>query len=185
MGTVGILQSAVYLVCSCGQNAWLGLQALSPVSNELFVNQGVAACIGWIMLSTAAPGNAVWQTSTESLRDVLNESINFFYVNVALNWAGITLIPSVASHPVSEALFNFVNSWSLMFWPLMLDDPNGNRVRNRFPLWVGTMFLTNGELPLKLHCNSYRFTALCLPVATYTNKRPHTQSFLYHTWPCV
>lgn len=41
-------------------------------------------------------------------------------------------------HPVSLGLFNFVNAWSMMFWPLMLADRKGAAVKNRFPLWLGT-----------------------------------------------
>lgn len=41
-------------------------------------------------------------------------------------------------HPVSLGLFNFVNAWSMMFWPLMLADRKGAAVKNRFSLWLGT-----------------------------------------------
>jgi hypothetical protein len=51
---------------------------------------------------------------------------------------------------VSEAVFNFVNAWSLMFWPVMLADPQGHKVKNRLPIWVGTQFLTNVFFPLYL-----------------------------------
>ena len=42
-------------------------------------------------------------------------------------------------HPVSEALFNFVNAWSLMLWPAMAADAASARVPQRFRWWVGTM----------------------------------------------
>jgi hypothetical protein len=51
---------------------------------------------------------------------------------------GLNPVPCVAEHPVSEAVFNFVNAWSLMFWPVMLADPQGHKVKNRLPIWVGT-----------------------------------------------
>lgn len=41
-------------------------------------------------------------------------------------------------HPVSLGLFNFVNAWSMMFWPIMLADRKGGAVKNRFKLWLGT-----------------------------------------------
>ena len=40
---------------------------------------------------------------------------------------------------VDEALFNLVNAWSMMFWPAMLADPRGARVKSRTALWLGTM----------------------------------------------
>jgi hypothetical protein len=63
---------------------------------------------------------------------------------------GLSPVPCIAEHPVSEAMFNFVNAWSLMFWPAMLADPLGRKVKNRFPIWVGTQFLTNVFLPVYL-----------------------------------
>lgn len=56
-------------------------------------------------------------------------SLNFFYVNIGLNAAGLTLVPSVADHPVYEALFNFINAWSLMFVPLLLTDGRAKKAR--------------------------------------------------------
>ncbi len=41
-------------------------------------------------------------------------------------------------HPVTLGLFNFVNAWSVMLWPLMLADKKGAAVKNRFPLYLGT-----------------------------------------------
>ncbi len=55
-----------------------------------------------ILLSPAAPGAAAWQQSAEALQSVFNESINFFYVNIGLTSLGLSPLPSVASHPVSE-----------------------------------------------------------------------------------
>jgi hypothetical protein len=39
--------------------------------------------------------------------------------------------------PVSEAVFNFINAWSMMLWPLMLADPKGRNVKNKFSLYLG------------------------------------------------
>ena len=44
----------------------------------------------------------------------------------------------VQVHPVSLGIFNFVNAWSMMFWPVMLADRKGQGVEQRFPLWLGT-----------------------------------------------
>ena len=40
---------------------------------------------------------------------------------------------------MSEALFNFVNAWSLMFWPLMLSDSKRNRTSKKIYWWTGVM----------------------------------------------
>lgn len=47
-------------------------------------------------------------------------------------------VVSVQVHPVSLGIFNFVNAWSMMFWPVMLADKKGQACNKRFPLWFGT-----------------------------------------------
>lgn len=42
-------------------------------------------------------------------------------------------------NPVSEALFNFVNAWSLMFWPLLLSDAKRDRTEKKILWWTGIM----------------------------------------------
>jgi ABC-type glycerol-3-phosphate transport system permease component len=56
---------------------------------------------------------------------------------------GITLVPSVAEHPISEALFNFVNAWSMMLLPLIMVDRKAESMESKYPLWFGIQFLTN------------------------------------------
>lgn len=41
-----------------------------------------------------------------------------------------------------EALFNLVNVWSLMLWPLMLADKKGAKVKNKFGIYLGTQVLS-------------------------------------------
>lgn len=107
--------------------------------------------ISYVMLSTSAPGLPVWQTTPETLQAVINESYNFFYVNIGLAQLGINPVPCIAENPVSEALFNFVNAWSMMMWPVWLADPQGKGLdtnKTKLPLWLGTLFLTNVFLPI-------------------------------------
>ena len=99
--------------------------------------------LGYVLLSTAAPGSPVWQTPPEALTSLIHESYNFFYVNIALAAAGLNPVPCVAEHPVDEALFNFMNAFSLMWWPAWVADPQGARVKNKLAVWVGAMALTN------------------------------------------
>lgn len=104
--------------------------------------------IYYVLLGSEAPGVPAWQTSPETLQAVLHESFNFFYVNILAAQFDMNPVPSVAGHPVDEALFNFVNAWSLMWWPLWCIDSKGVGVRNKGALWVATMFLTNVFAPI-------------------------------------
>eukprot|EP00887_Chlorella_sp_A99_P003407 scaffold7.g3407.t1 len=109
-----------------------------------------AAYLGIVMLSPWPPGAPAWQASPETLQTVLHESFNFFYVNIGLAQLGLNPVPCVAEHPVSEAVFNAMGSWGLLFLPAMLADPRGARVRTKtkLGLWIGTWFLTNCFLPI-------------------------------------
>ena len=107
-----------------------------------------AGYIFYVLVSPNAPGLPAWQTSPETLKAVLHESLNFFYVNIALAALHLNPVPSVAEHPVDEALFNFVNAWSLMMLPTWVADPKSFRVPNKFAIWIGTLFLTNVFLPM-------------------------------------
>lgn len=102
----------------------------------------------YVLLSDAPPGLPAYQTSPETVQALINQSYNFFYVNVALAQAGLNPVPCVAEHPVDEALFNFVNAWSMMMWPAWVADPQGKKVDKKLPIFIGTMFLTNVFLPL-------------------------------------
>ena len=52
-----------------------------------------AAYSAYILIGTNAPGLPAWQTSLETLTEVFNLSLNFFYVNIGLNAAGISFVP--------------------------------------------------------------------------------------------
>ncbi|KAG2435174.1 hypothetical protein HXX76_007258 [Chlamydomonas incerta] len=100
----------------------------------------------YVMLSTAAPGAPAYNTPPEVLAEVFYESLNFFYINIGLAAAGLSPVPSVPCPPVSEALFNFVNAWSLMALPYMLADGPSKKLGGPGRLvawWTGIMFLTN------------------------------------------
>mmetsp|Transcript_14205 Transcript_14205/g.30781 ORF Transcript_14205/g.30781 Transcript_14205/m.30781 type:complete len:484 (+) Transcript_14205:63-1514(+) len=102
-----------------------------------------ALYFGYVMFSTTAPGLPVWQTPPETLQEVFYLSLNFFYINIGLNAVGVDMVPSIPSHPVYEALFNFMNAWSLMTLPLILTDGKCDKVNNKLAWWTGIMFLTN------------------------------------------
>ena len=71
-----------------------------------------------------APGEPVWMIRPETVKEVTDESINFFFVNMWLQDLGIGL-PADAHHPVSEGLFNLVNAYSFMFLPMLLRSERG------------------------------------------------------------
>lgn len=138
----GVMKAVTPLIRMLGQRGVsLNSQALAGPAIGMWAFY--ASYMGVIMLGDQAPGDPAIQTSPETIAEVLHESLNFFYVNIFLNNVGITLVPSIAEHPVSEALFNFVNAWSMMMLPLFLLDRKSENMPNKMPLWLGTMFLTN------------------------------------------
>ncbi len=88
------------------------------------------------------PGEPVWAVQPETIKEVISESTNFFFVLPILNTLGISLMKSPVVHPAIEAQFNFAEAWIFMFLPLLLAD---KRVRDfpKFALWSVAMFLTN------------------------------------------
>uniref|UniRef100_A0A7S3VQV0 SnoaL-like domain-containing protein n=1 Tax=Dunaliella tertiolecta TaxID=3047 RepID=A0A7S3VQV0_DUNTE len=97
----------------------------------------------YIMLGTSAPGLPAWQTPPEVLQEVFHESLNFFYVNIGLNAAGLSLIPDFPENPVSEALFNFIAAWGVLFLPVILTEKKSAKVQNKWGWWTAIMFVTN------------------------------------------
>ncbi len=91
------------------------------------------------------PGEPAWAIQPDTLQEVLDESINFFFVLPILNAIGIHTMKAPTVHPVSEAFFNFAIAWIFMFLPLMLADRRGDNLP-KIPLWGMAMFLTNAFL---------------------------------------
>eukprot|EP00892_Ulva_mutabilis_P002655 jgi/Ulvmu1/12390/UM009_0036.1 len=102
-----------------------------------------AGYMWWMLFSTDAPGVSLLNTPPETITELVHESLNFFYVNIALASANLTPIPSIAEHPVSEAVFNFVNAWGMMFLPVILTEARSQKVSRKTLQWTGIMFLTN------------------------------------------
>lgn len=107
-----------------------------------------AAYVSWLILSPPnllAPGEPIWAIRPETLKEVVDESINFFYVDILLDQLGVSPLPSPVCNPVSEALFNFVNAWSFMYLPLLLADKKSDGLP-KIAFWSVQMFLTNAIL---------------------------------------
>eukprot|EP01018_Ginkgo_biloba_P037202 Gb_31608 [translate_table: standard] len=108
----------------------------------LWIMEGVYIC--WLFLLPYAPGDPVWAIKPYTITILLDLSLNFFFILPLANSAGFHLMEAPVLHPTSEALFNFVIGWTVMFAPLLFTD----RKRDRFGgslevLWVVQMFLTN------------------------------------------
>jgi ketosteroid isomerase-like protein len=97
----------------------------------------------YVLFGDQAPGAPATQISPEELQQVLNLSLNYFYVNIALNDLGLSFVPSVPDHPVYEGLFNFINAWSLMFVPVILSDQRSAGMKFKEAWVVSIQFLTN------------------------------------------
>ena len=91
------------------------------------------------------PGEPAWAIQPDTLQEVLDESINFFFVLPILNAIGIHTMKAPTVHPVSEAFFNFAVGWMFMFLPLMLADRRGDSLP-KVAIWGLGMFLTNAFL---------------------------------------
>ncbi len=88
------------------------------------------------------PGFPVWAIQPEMIAEVVNESLNFFFILPFLNTFGLGGIESPTVPPVLEAIFNFAEAWIFMFLPLLLADVRGRNLP-RILLWSCAMFLTN------------------------------------------
>lgn len=100
------------------------------------------------------PGEPIWAVQPETLKEIVNESINFFFILPFLNAVGIESMQAPIVHPWIESLFNFAEAWIFMFLPLLLLDSKG-REFPKIIIWSLAMFLTNTFL---LPYMAWRFT---------------------------
>ncbi|KAH9533416.1 hypothetical protein CY35_18G051400 [Sphagnum magellanicum] len=134
-----------------------------------------AVYTSWLFLLPYAPGDPVWAISRTTISEILNLSINFFFVLPLANMVGFDLLHAPVTHPAYEALFNFVLGWALLFAPLLFTD----RKRNRFTLsldalWIISMFLTNTLLIPYMAIRSYQRPHRDLLVEASTNATANT-----------
>jgi hypothetical protein len=100
------------------------------------------------------PGEPIWAVQPETLKEIINESINFFFILPVLNAVGIESMQAPIVHPWIESLFNFAEAWIFMFLPLLLLDSKGRELP-KIIIWSLAMFLTNTFL---LPYMAWRFT---------------------------
>ncbi len=89
------------------------------------------AYIGVVLLSDLVPGPSALSTPPEVFDELLQESLNLWWINDALTAAGIGIVHTRPCHPVSEALFNFVVAWAMLLVPVMLTDGAAQKVKNK------------------------------------------------------
>ena len=99
------------------------------------------------------PGEPIWAVEPETLKEIVNESINFFFILPLLNAVGIESMQAPIVHPWIESLFNFAEGWIFMFLPLLLLDSKGRELP-KIIIWSLAMFLTN---TLLLHYMAWMF----------------------------
>eukprot|EP00252_Welwitschia_mirabilis_P014704 TRINITY_DN3246_c0_g1_i3.p1 TRINITY_DN3246_c0_g1~~TRINITY_DN3246_c0_g1_i3.p1 ORF type:complete len:172 (-),score=19.08 TRINITY_DN3246_c0_g1_i3:32-547(-) len=81
----------------------------------LWVLESVYVC--WLFLLPYAPGDPVWAIKPETISVLLDLSLNFFFILPIANTVGLHFMEAPILHPTTEALFNFVIGWTLMFAP--------------------------------------------------------------------
>ncbi|GMH39556.1 hypothetical protein BSKO_07454 [Bryopsis sp. KO-2023] len=102
--------------------------------------------LGWVYLSTGAPGNPAYQTSPETIQEFIHESVSLWYINPILSNFNISILPDFPEHPVAEALFTFIVTWDVMMWPAMVADKQGVGVKYKRELWYGSLGLLTAFL---------------------------------------
>ena len=114
----------------------------SPLSLFLIGLTGIYISLLLIAPATILPGEPVWAIQTTTIQDIVDESINFFFVLPLINWVGIHVMEAPPVHPLMQAFFNFAEAWIFMFLPLLLLDPRRGKLPSLL-IWVLAMFLTN------------------------------------------
>ncbi|WP_299489169.1 nuclear transport factor 2 family protein [Acaryochloris sp. IP29b_bin.137] len=88
------------------------------------------------------PGEPVWAIQAETWQEVLNESLNFFFILPLVNALGIHYLEAPLVHPVDQAFFNVVIAWIFIFLPLLLADVRSRKLP-KVAIWSMALFLTN------------------------------------------
>ena len=133
----------------------------SSSSDNMFEVVGLwaAAATYWYVLLLSppfapVPGYPGWAISPEGLQDVINSSVQFFFILQGLNEAGITFAGHATDFPVQPetlAVFNFAEAFVFMLFPVLLMDKTklgkekGGELKTT-TFWSISMFLTNATL---------------------------------------
>ncbi|KAG9458267.1 hypothetical protein H6P81_002775 [Aristolochia fimbriata] len=150
------------VVCKAQKNVDETPSSLNVKQLSLWALEGVY--VGWLFFLPFAPGDPVWAISSDTVRDLLGLSLNFFFILPFVNSVGVHVMEAPVLHPMSEGLFNFVIGWTFMFAPLLFTDCRKDRYRGSLDiLWGLQMFLTNAFLipymAIRLNDNSTNASA--------------------------
>ncbi|AOY80530.1 nuclear transport factor 2 family protein [Moorena producens JHB] len=151
---------------------------ISPLSEGIPKNQGFLAivfgliAIAYIYILLLSPpgqliaGQPAWAIQPETIEEIVNESLNFFFILPLFNLVGIHYLEAPVVHPTLEALFNFAEAWIFMFLPLLLVDRRTNHLP-KIIIWSLAMFGTNAVLTPYM---ALRYNTPIPPVKEETNK---------------
>ncbi|XP_068661007.1 uncharacterized protein [Aristolochia californica] len=144
----GIIRSSRgsnFVVCKAQKNVDETSPSLNVKQLSLWALEGFY--VVWLFFLPFAPGDPVWAISSNTVRDLLGLSLNFFFILPFVNSVGVHVVEAPVLHPMSEGLFNFVIGWTFMFAPLLFTDCRRDRYRGSLDiLWGLQMFLTNAFL---------------------------------------
>ncbi|CAK9006738.1 unnamed protein product [Durusdinium trenchii] len=120
-----------------------------------FAAFATAAGLYWYILLLSPQGQfpflggpPAWAIDETTLRNVVDESLNFFYIWPGLDSLGLpspsSLFPLPEVDPLRLALFNVAEAYAFMLLPLLLWDRPERK--NVYAWWAPAMFLTNAIL---------------------------------------
>ncbi|CAJ1358693.1 unnamed protein product [Effrenium voratum] len=120
-----------------------------------FLGFATAGALYWYILLLSPQGQfpflegpPAWAIDATTLRNVIEESLDFFYIWPGLDYLGLPNpsslgFPLPVVDPLRLAVFNLAEAYAFMFLPLLLwDRPQ----RNVVSWWAPAMFLTNAIL---------------------------------------
>ncbi len=116
-----------------GQNS---LFALLWTATIVYIGLLLLSPLGWL------PGEPIWAIQPDTIREILNESLNFFFILPLLNVLGFSYMQAPMVNPAAQGFFNLAEAWIFMFLPLMLIDERSQGLP-KLMLWGLAMLLTN------------------------------------------
>ncbi|EKV03781.1 hypothetical protein Lepto7375DRAFT_6095 [Leptolyngbya sp. PCC 7375] len=100
--------------------------------------------VGLLLLSPPnwLPGEPIWAIHPDTIQEITNESLNFFFILPLLNLAGVSYLQAPMVNPAAQGFFNLAEAWIFMFLPLMMMDERSQRLP-KLMVWGLAMFFTN------------------------------------------
>ncbi|MEM8612631.1 MAG: nuclear transport factor 2 family protein [Cyanobacteria bacterium P01_H01_bin.105] len=118
------------------QHSRWGLSRLLWIATITYVGLLLLSPPGWL------PGEPVWAIQADTIREILNESLNFFFILPLSNLVGFSYLQAPVVNPAAQGFFNLAEAWIFMFLPLMMMDERSQHLP-KMMIWGLAMFLTN------------------------------------------